>query len=60
MENTHQSFKLVVEKSAPQDYVSCCWDGKVEQLDDRRARCEGQELRIPKRELKVTFFGVWK
>jgi hypothetical protein len=54
-----KDFELVVEKSAPQDYVSFCWDGKVEQLDNRRLVARVRNF-VPKRELKVTFFQVWK
>ena len=33
-----KDFELVIEKSAPEDQVSFCWDGKVEQHDNRRLR----------------------
>lgn len=54
-----KDFELVIEKSAPQDYVSFCWDGKVEQLDTHRLVARVRNF-VPKRELKVTFFQVWK
>ena len=54
-----KDFELVIEKSSPQDYVSFCWDGKVQQLDDRRLVARVRNF-VPKRELKVTFFQVRK
>ncbi len=54
-----KDFELVIEKSAPQDYVSFCWYGKVEQLDNRRLVARVRNF-VPKRELKVTFFQVRK
>jgi hypothetical protein len=52
-------FELVIEKPAPEDYVSFCWDGKVEKPDNRTLVAKVRNF-VPKRELKVTFFQVRK
>jgi Domain of unknown function (DUF4424) len=54
-----KDFELVIEKSAPEDYVSFCWDGKVEQPDNRTLVARVRNF-VPKRELNVTFFQVRK
>jgi hypothetical protein len=54
-----KDFELVIEKSAPEDQVSFCWDGKVEQPGNRKLVARVRNF-VPKRELKVTFFQVRK
>jgi len=54
-----KDFELVVEKSAPEDQVSFCWDGEVEQADNFRLVARVKNF-VPKRELKVMFFQVRK
>lgn len=54
-----KDFELIIEKSAPEDQVSFCWDGKVEQPDNRKLVARVRNF-VPKRELKVTFFQVRK
>jgi hypothetical protein len=59
VETPIKDFELAIEKSAPEDYVSFCWDGKVEKPDNRTLVAKVRNF-VPKRELKVTFFQVRK
>lgn len=51
-----RDFELVVERPAGQ-FVSFCWDGKVEKLSNTRFRATAHDF-VPNRELLVYFFTI--
>jgi hypothetical protein len=55
-----RDFELVIEKSNStflrgRSFVSFCWDGPVEKLDDRHFIARAKDF-VPKRDLHVAFF----
>jgi uncharacterized protein DUF4424 len=53
-------FQIVIEKSGPgflrgKSFVSFCWDGPVEKLDDLHFIARAKNF-VPKRELHIAFF----
>lgn len=51
-----RDFELIVERPAG-EFVSFCWDGKVEKLSNTRFRATAHDF-VPSRELFVYFFRV--
>ena len=51
-----RDFELIVERPAGQ-FVSFCWDGKVEKLSDTRFRATARDF-VPTRELLIYFLSV--
>jgi hypothetical protein len=51
-----RDFELIVERP-PGQFVSFCWDGKVEKLSETRFRATARDF-MPTRELMVYFFTV--
>jgi hypothetical protein len=54
-------FELIIEKSDPKfihgkSFVSFCWDGSIEKLDDRHFMARAKDF-LPKRELHIAFFN---
>ncbi|MCP4219461.1 MAG: DUF4424 domain-containing protein, partial [bacterium] len=51
-----REFELIVERP-PGQFVSLCWDGKVEKISQTRFRATAHDF-IPERELMVYFLSV--
>jgi hypothetical protein len=56
-----QDFELVVEKPdgtnlAGKSFVSFCWEGSLEKLDDRHFAAHAKDF-VPNRELHIAFFN---
>lgn len=49
-----KDFELIVEKGS-HETVSFCWDGKIEQLDEKRVVARAKDF-VPTKELTIYFF----